>query len=71
MLHKEVWEAAAGVGFPGPRFLCVGCVEARLGRRLTPVDFADVPLNDPDPWDTDRLASRKHASGPPTEAATR
>ena len=26
--------------------LCVGCLEARLGRRLTPSDFTGVPLNE-------------------------
>ncbi len=26
-------------------FLCVGCLEERLGRRLTSYDFTDAPLN--------------------------
>jgi hypothetical protein len=40
----EVW-AAAGLG---SGYLCVGCLEARLGRRLRPEDFKDIPggLND-------------------------
>jgi len=27
--------------------LCVGCLEERIGRRLTPYDFIDCPLHDP------------------------
>jgi hypothetical protein len=26
-------------------FLCIGCLEARIGRRLSPADFTNVPLN--------------------------
>jgi hypothetical protein len=25
--------------------LCVGCIEQRIGRRLTPQDFTDAPTN--------------------------
>jgi hypothetical protein len=25
--------------------LCIGCLEDRIGRRLTPVDFTDAPIN--------------------------
>jgi len=40
-------------------FLCIGCLELRIGRRLTVADFKDVPVNDPhDPWQTPRLRSR-------------
>jgi hypothetical protein len=41
-VHDEVW-AAAGMG---RGHLCVGCLEDRLGRQLTPADFIDCPLND-------------------------
>jgi hypothetical protein len=65
MVHDEVWEAAGmppstimAYGGNGD-FLCVGCLEVRLGRRLTPADFTKVPINNPTPWDTPRLASRK------------
>lgn len=44
MVHNEVW-AAAGM-LPRDGMLCIGCLEARLGRRLTAVDFTDVPVND-------------------------
>lgn len=55
MVHDELWAVAgAGAGY-----LCIACLEARLGRRLTARDFTSAPINRPDPWDTDRLASRK------------
>jgi hypothetical protein len=44
---------------PTEYFLCIGCLEARLGRTLTPGDFTDCPLNVPSPNDTPRLRSRK------------
>ena len=28
-------------------FLCIGCIERRLGRRLKPDDFTDAPVNNP------------------------
>lgn len=31
----------------GHHYLCIGCLEARLGRRLTPGDFTDAPVNSP------------------------
>jgi hypothetical protein len=41
------------------RFLCIGCLEARLGRQLTADDFTGVEVNDPErTWQSDRLASR-------------
>jgi hypothetical protein len=42
MVHEEVWEEAGG-----KRFLCVRCMETRLGRPLTPRDFNDAPCNIP------------------------
>ena len=63
MLRDDVWNLTGlTVGW-----LCVGCVEARLGRELTPEDFTPgLPVNEPCPWDTLRLASRK--SGLPERA---
>ncbi|MGA2321569.1 MAG: hypothetical protein ABSG95_12645 [Solirubrobacteraceae bacterium] len=59
MVRDEIW-TAAGVG---EGFLCVGCLELRLGRRLESGDFVDVPINEPDdPWHTPRLASRLRPS---------
>jgi hypothetical protein len=53
MVKDGVWEAA----WPGSKkvitiggrrdYLCIGCLEARLGRELNSGDFAPVPLNDP------------------------
>jgi len=42
MVRDAVWIAARG---PLLGMLCIGCLEARLGRRLVPDDFASVPLN--------------------------
>ena len=39
-------------------YLCVGCLEARLGRELRPADFASVPVNRPSPRMTPRLRNR-------------
>jgi hypothetical protein len=41
MVRQELWTAAAG----DDGMLCVGCLEQRLGCRLGPGDFTDVPLN--------------------------
>jgi hypothetical protein len=54
MLCGPVWTAA---GAPEGD-LCVGCVEARLGRPLVPADFAVVSVNEPHPWQSGRLVSR-------------
>ena len=42
MVRDELW-ALAGAG---DRYLCIGCLEGRLGRRLAREDFSDVRLND-------------------------
>ena len=55
MVRNRVWSAA------GMRhgFLCIGCLESRIGRRLTPRDFTSAPINEIDnPWHTIRLTSR-------------
>jgi hypothetical protein len=55
IVHHEVW-AAAGVG---RGYLCIGCLEERLGRRLNRDDFPDYPVNDPlRGWNSDRLLDR-------------
>jgi hypothetical protein len=43
MVHSEVW-AAARMG-PMSGCLCIGCLETRLGRTLTPADFPKGGLN--------------------------
>lgn len=55
-VRDRVWNAVMG-----PGYLCIGCLEKRLGRRLTPNDFTDAPVNGP-PWSfgaTNRLNSRR------------
>ncbi|MBA4033208.1 MAG: hypothetical protein C0480_01190 [Bradyrhizobium sp.] len=62
MVHNHVWLAAGMVKADptnlGRDFLCIGCLEVRLGRRLTPDDFPDVPVNKPDRWNSPRLNAR-------------
>jgi hypothetical protein len=44
MVHDDLWPS--GAFRPGVRqYLCVACLEAFLGRRLTPDDFTDCSLN--------------------------
>jgi hypothetical protein len=64
MVRDDVWEQA-WVGrrkswqTPDREFLCIGCLEERLGRTLTPCDFPDYPINDPAKYGmSDRLRSR-------------
>jgi hypothetical protein len=45
MVHDAVW-AEAGMGPHG--FLCISCLERRLGRPLTGRDLIDAGCNDPD-----------------------
>jgi hypothetical protein len=60
MVHNDLWKAAGMM--PDGGFLCIGCLETRIGRQLHPNDFTDAPINNPgDPWDTERLRSRKDA----------
>jgi hypothetical protein len=57
LLRNEIWEQA----WPGTasdqvgegHFLCIGCVEARLGRKLTRADF-----DHPERWPSWRLSKR-------------
>lgn len=55
-LLSHVW-ADTGLG-RDDGMLCIGCVETRLGRELTPDDFSDCPLNF-EPRSSDRLKSRR------------
>lgn len=45
MVRDEVWERAGMVDEHRRGYLCIGCLEQRIGRRLTPRDFADVLVN--------------------------
>ncbi|MGB3545192.1 hypothetical protein [Rubrivirga sp.] len=42
MIEDDLWAAAAP---NDERALCLGCVEDAIGRRLTPNDFQDAPVN--------------------------
>ena len=47
MVHDAVWSLAG----MKDGFLCIGCLEARIGRKLEPRDFANVYGSDPElPW---------------------
>jgi hypothetical protein len=61
MVHNTIWKEAGMTkgDEPGSQILCIGCLETRLGRTLTPGDFTNAPINNPRSWDTERLASRK------------
>jgi hypothetical protein len=51
-VHNRVWAAA---GNPNGH-LCIGCMEKRLGRKLTGADFPDMPVNNLANSDNPRLA---------------
>lgn len=46
MVLDEVWSAALAGGGE-VHYLCIACLEDRIGRRLNRSDFIDVPINDP------------------------
>ncbi len=57
MVHNHLW-ARAGMR---DGFLCIGCLEKRLGRALQRADFTEAPVNDPGHlWHTARLEARLH-----------
>ena len=69
VVHDHVWEAARA---PAVGYLCIGCLETRLGRQLHRGDFTTAPLNDlsyhrPDKawwWRSERLRDRLTAPSP-------
>ena len=57
ILKKKLWNRAAKE--ESGHFLCVGCLEKRLKRKLKPTDFDwDVPLNSWDDLRSERLMNR-------------
>jgi hypothetical protein len=44
MVRDAIW---AGAGMNPDGFLCVGCLESRIGRQLIRPDFTVAPINDP------------------------
>jgi hypothetical protein len=55
MLNNDLWARLAPLP-DGRGYLCIGCAERRLGRRITPLDFSDAPINQPDK--SERLLDR-------------
>jgi hypothetical protein len=55
MVHDELWLRANPAGNGK---LCVGCLEARIARKLEPADFIDAPINKRYDAMTERLRSR-------------
>jgi len=67
MVHDHLWGQACQVSPRAiPRFLCIGCLEERLGRMLTPEDFTDCLLNDPDKPQGASSRLRKRLTGKAT-----
>lgn len=68
MVHDSVW-AQTGL-HPNGGCLCIPCLEARIGRLLTPGDLKDVGVNHPHAYeDTARLhnlKARKRLAPPQT-----
>ena len=80
-VKDEVWLQACGYiegKLPGEglgkQFLCIGCLERRIGRTLMCYDFTDAPVNNPfgDKFRSDRLFNRLIAKAPllPNDMAT-
>lgn len=60
MVEHELWATAVGDRSDDQGlYLCVGCLERRLGRELTAADFLGVSVNEPLDCDSPRLADRK------------
>ena len=45
IVRDEIW-ARTGLKSQGG-MLCIGCLEGRIGRKLSPTDFPDLPINLP------------------------
>lgn len=57
ILKKNIWEKAAKKD--DKQFICIGCLEKRLKRKLKQSDFNwDVPLNSFDDFRSERLLAR-------------
>jgi hypothetical protein len=60
MVHDHVWDASGLAPLGG--CLCLACLEARLGRPLTPGDLTDDPINAPSDADSPRMHALKVAA---------
>ena len=54
MVHKHIWDEHGA----SEDMLCIGCLEQRMGRELTSLDFTDAPVNSDDSR-SDRLMNRQ------------
>lgn len=62
MVHNSIWESL-NIGKRG--MMCIGCLEARIGRKLNSTDFTDCPLNKENitnPTSSKRLIDRLNKS---------
>jgi hypothetical protein len=57
MVHDHVWERAGTAPYGG--YLCIGCLEKRLGRTLCADDFESASINRPNSIDSVRLRAAK------------
>lgn len=72
MVRNRLWEDVVGwrdctdteVIGPGRIYLCIGCLEQRMGRLLTADDFLSCPLNEIDDYPkSERLIDRLTSHG--------
>lgn len=66
-MWDEIWMSEAGMEEMQdesdrqerpPLYLCIGCLEARIGRRLSASDFTEYPVNSPSVLSSPRLNQR-------------
>jgi hypothetical protein len=57
MVWPAIWACAVGPDAPG--YLCIRCLERRLGRPLTGDDFTLAPVNLPSRLDSPQLTAAK------------
>jgi hypothetical protein len=61
MVRDRVWSAAGmpdrPMNYHGD-FLCIGCLERRLGRKLRRRDFTPALVNEIGRWNSDRMNDR-------------
>jgi hypothetical protein len=57
MVWPAVWSRAVGPDARG--YLCIPCLERRLGRPLTGDDFTTAAVNRPGRWDSRRLIAAR------------
>jgi hypothetical protein len=61
MVHEWIWNSVV-INDEVYRYLCIGCLESRLGRQLRPDDFTGYPVNSPE-WAKNRSWRQKMRMG--------